>query len=145
MNFNDFLSEKAFDDCPVTSQLLTALQKSFEKYRDEAKYKNALDIINTVNFAGSLTPTRLLTSEDHYENTIGFYAVCAKYEAMAFFIKERIYKGELNGSITSTEEAYNILRDMHKHVIWNHDGEEIVKKQIPIIFQDIKSELMSTW
>ena len=142
MNFTDFLNEKTYTyaDCPATSQLLTALQKSFEKYRAKAKYKNVLGMTNT-DFAASLVPTKLFISDDNYENTVGFYAVCAKYEAMADFIKERIYKGESNGSITSTEEAYNILRDMHKRVIWNHDGEEIVKKQIPIIFQDIENEL----
>lgn len=140
MNFNDFLNEKAFDDCPVTGALLTALQKSFEKYRVRAKYKNVLDNVN-INFANSLTPTRLFTSEDNYENMVGFYAVCAKYEAMAFFIKERIYKGELNGSVTSAEEAYNILKNLHKHIYWDHDGEKTVKKQIPIIFQDIENEL----
>jgi hypothetical protein len=145
MKFKDFLNENAFDGCPITSQLLTALQKSFEKYRTKEKYKNALDTINTVNFAGSLNVTDLFFSEDDYENTVGFYAVCAKYEAMADFIKGRIHSGELRGSITSTEEAYNILKNMHKDIYWDHDGEEIVKKQIPIIFQDIKSELMSTW
>lgn len=140
MKFKDFLNENAFDDCPATSQLLTALQKSFEKYRAKAKYKNVLGMANT-NFANSLIPTKLFISDDNYENVVGFYAVCAKYEAMADFIKERIYKGESNGSITSTEEAYNILRDMHTHLFWDHDGEKTVKKQIPIIFQDIENEL----
>ena len=140
MKFEDYLNEKAFDDCPVTSQLLTALQKSFEKYRTKAKYKNVLGMPNT-DFDASLVPTKVFNSDDNYENTVGFYAVCAKYEAMADFIKERIYKGESNGSITSTEEAYNVLRDMHTNLFWDHDGEKTVKKQIPIIFQDIENEL----
>lgn len=144
MKFKEFLNENAFDDCPITSQLLAALQKSFEKYRTREKYKNVLGMVNT-DFACSLNVTNLFTSEDNYENTVGFYAVCAKYEAMADFIKGRIHSGELNSSITSTEEAYNILKNLHKHIYWDHDGEKAVKKQIPIIFQDIKSELMSVW
>ena len=142
MNFNDFLNEKTYTyaDCPATSQLLNALQKSFEKYRAKSKYKNVLGMANT-DFAASLVPTKLFISDDTYENTVGFYAVCAKYEAMADFIKERIHNDESNGSITSTEEAYNLLKNMHSHLFWDHDGEKTVKKQIPIIFQDIENEL----
>lgn len=140
IKFKNCINEKAFADCPITSQLLTALQKSFEKYRTKEKYKNVLGMVNT-DFASSLNVTDLFIREDNYENTVGFYAVCAKYEAMADFIKGRIHSGELNSSITSTEEAYNILKNLHKHIYWDHDGEKTVKKQIPIIFQDIESEL----
>ena len=143
MKFKDFLNERTYDDCPATSHLLDALQKSFVKYCTDEKYKNRLANVN-MNFSDSLIQTNLFGG-DGYEETVSFYAVCAKYEAMANFIKSRIREGELNGSITSIEVAYNVLRNMHKHVIWDHDGEEGVKKQIPVIFQDIKSELMSVW